>query len=214
MSALRVYLQGERVGLGQTISPSSYIHWYEIVLEGFKFSFFKWNSWLFLNGRIPCLQFTVGETKKLRTTKKWGVLFNTEQIFPFRFTFFKFYTRDSIHTVFFWKIMKIFMEVHATHPTFLSLIFHSSPQFAVVISVKREKNWNHSSAFNNAPTLDISSDRDTNPGQLLLQTLSTANSETQHFPLQECPYGHPFLSGVCDTYPKVQLPLGNHFYLP
>lgn len=111
--------------------------------------------------------------------------------------------------------MKIFMEVHATHPTFLSLIFRSSPQFAVVISVEREKNWNQSPVFNNTPILDISSDRDTNPDvQFLLQTPNTANPETQHFPLQECPYGHLFLSGVCDTYPKVQLLLGNHFICP
>lgn len=99
--------------------------------------------------------------------------------------------------------MKIFMEVHATHPTFLSLIFRSSPQFAVVISVEREKNWNQSPVFNNTPILDISSDRDTNPDvQFFLQTLNTANPETQHFPLQECPYGHLFLFGSVILIPK------------
>lgn len=92
--------KGWAVGLCQITFPSSCIHQYEIVLEGFKFSFFKWNSWLFLHGRIPCLQFTEGEAKELRTTKKSGVLFNTEQIFPFRFTSFKFYTGDSIHAFF------------------------------------------------------------------------------------------------------------------
>lgn len=70
-------------------------------------------------------------------------------------------------------------------------------------------------AFNNAPILDISSDRDTNAEvQFLLQPLNTANPGTQHFPLQECPSGHPFLSAVWDTYPKVQLLLGNHFICP
>lgn len=108
------------------------------------------------------------------------------------------------------------MAVHATHPTFLSLIFHSSPRFAVVISVERErKNWNQIPVFNNAPSLDISSDRDTNPDvQFLLQTLNSANPETQHFPLQECPSGHTFSSGVWDAYPKVQLLLGKSLYLP
>lgn len=107
------------------------------------------------------------------------------------------------------------MALHATHPTFLSLIFHSSPQFAVVISVEREKNWNQSSAFNNGPILDSSSDRDTNPEvQFLLQPLNTANAETQHFPLQECPSGISFLSAVWDIYPKVQLLLGNHCISP
>lgn len=52
-------------------------------------------------GEIPSLQFTAGETKQLRTTKKSGVLFKTEQVFPFRFISFKFYTRDSIHAFFF-----------------------------------------------------------------------------------------------------------------
>lgn len=79
--------------------------------------------------------------------------------------------------------MKVFVAVHATHPTFLSLIFHSSPQSAVVTSVEREKNWNQIPAFNNAPSLDLSSDRDTNPDvQFLLQTVNSANPETEHFP--------------------------------
>lgn len=99
--------------------------------------------------------------------------------------------------------------------SFFNFSFLSSICCGNLCGERERKNWNQIPVFNNAPSLDISSDRDTNPDvQFLLQTLNSANPETQHFPLQECPSGHPFLSGVWDAYPKVQLLLGKSLYLP
>lgn len=186
MFVLRVYLQGERVG--------SYIYQYKIVLEGFKFSFSKWNSWLFLHGRIPCLQFTVDETKQLRTTKKSGVL-----------TLNKYFLSDLpplnlIQEILFMLFFLVDYEgfygstYYSPNISFFNFSFLSSICCGNLCG-EREKNWNEIAALSNAPILDMSSDRDTNPEVqfLLIQGLSIS---------QEGPHGHPFLSGVCDLIPK------------